>query len=72
MMRDFTIVDMKRRETISNAWIGSKPGWTPYDGKQVQGWPVMTFVRGMMVMREAEIVTPPTGEAALFNEALQA
>ena len=67
---DFTIVDMQRRETITNAWIGSKPGWTPYDGKQVQGWPVMTFVRGAMVMNEAQIVTPSTGEAALFYEAL--
>ena len=67
---DFTIVDMKRRETITNSWIGSKPGWTPYDGKQVQGWPIMTFVRGQMVMIEAEIVTPSTGEAALFSEAL--
>ena len=29
---DFTIVDLKRRETITNAWIASRCGWTPYDG----------------------------------------
>ncbi|MEL7049772.1 MAG: dihydroorotase, partial [Pseudomonadota bacterium] len=42
---DFTIVDMKRTETISNNWIESRCGWTPYDGISVTGWPVGTFVR---------------------------
>ncbi|KAG1648815.1 Dihydroorotase [Nymphon striatum] len=35
---DFAIVDLKRKETITNAQAGSKAGWTPYDGKQVTGW----------------------------------
>ena len=43
---DLTIVDMKRRETITNAQVGSKAGWTPYDGKTVTGWPVGTIIRG--------------------------
>jgi len=42
---DFTVVDLKRRETITNAQQGSKAGWTPYDGRQVTGWPVGTIVR---------------------------
>ena len=68
---DFTIVDMKRRETISNAWIGSRAKWTPYDGKQVQGWPVGTIIRGRRVMWEGEIVTPSQGEPVQFTEAPQ-
>jgi dihydroorotase-like cyclic amidohydrolase len=28
---DVTVVDLKRRETITNAWIASRCGWTPYD-----------------------------------------
>jgi dihydroorotase len=47
---DLTLVDMKRRETITDAWIASKCGWTPYDGVSVTGWPVGTFVRGTRVM----------------------
>src|SRR5689334_17260381 len=43
---DFTIVDLKRRETITNAQAGSKAGWTPYDGREVTGWPIGTIVRG--------------------------
>lgn len=67
---DFTVVDMKRKETITNAQAGSKAGWTPYDGKQVTGWPVGTIVRGIRVMWEAEITTPSQGRAVEFSEAV--
>ena len=64
---DLTIVDMKRRETITNGWIQSRCGWTPYDGKSVQGWPVGTVVRGQRVMWEGELITPSQGEAIRFS-----
>jgi dihydroorotase len=67
---DFTVVDMKRRETITNDWIASKCGWTPYDGKTVTGWPVGTFVRGNQVMWEGELTGPSAGRPVLFDEAL--
>ncbi len=34
---DLTVVDLKRRETIRDAWIESRCGWTPYDGRAVNG-----------------------------------
>ncbi|MDH6229998.1 dihydroorotase [Mesorhizobium soli] len=67
---DFTIVDMKRHETITNAQAGSKAGWTPYDGKEVKGWPVGTIIRGKQVMWEGEIVSPGLGQPVVFSEAL--
>ncbi|RUT84362.1 dihydroorotase [Mesorhizobium sp. M7A.T.Ca.US.000.02.1.1] len=67
---DFTIVDMMRREIITNAQAGSKAGWTPYDGREVTGWPVGTVIRGRRVMWEGEIVTPGQGKAVEFSEAL--
>ncbi|WP_245465378.1 dihydroorotase [Mesorhizobium sp. M7A.F.Ca.CA.002.10.1.1] len=67
---DFTIVDMKRRQTITNAQAGSKAGWTPYDGREVVGWPVGTVIRGRRVMWEGEIATPSQGRAVEFSEAL--
>ncbi len=63
---DFTIVDLKRRETIRDSWIASRCGWTPYDGKSVTGWPVGTFVRGRRVMWEGELTAPSGGEAVRF------
>ncbi len=67
---DFTVVDLKRRQTITNPWIASRCGWTPYDGKSVQGWAVGTIIRGHRVMWEGELTTPARGEAVRFNEAL--
>jgi dihydroorotase len=69
---DFTVVDLKRRETITNEQAGSKAGWTPYHGRQVTGWPVGTIVRGRRVMWEAEIVEAGQGRAVEFSEALPA
>ena len=67
---DLTIVDLKRRATITDAGVGSRAGWTPYDGVTVTGWPVGTVVRGQRVMWEGEVVTPGRGEAMRFVEAL--
>jgi len=67
---DLTIVDMKRRETITHEQAGSKAGWTPYHGKTVTGWPVGTIIRGIKVMWDAEIVNPHQGEPVEFIEAL--
>ncbi|MBX9684036.1 MAG: dihydroorotase [Hyphomicrobium sp.] len=65
---DLTVVDMKHQRTISNSWIESRCGWTPYDGVGVTGWPVGTVVRGQRVMWEGEIAGPATGEPVRFLE----
>jgi dihydroorotase len=67
---DLTVVDLKRRETITDAWTASRAGWTPYDGVSVTGWPVGTFVRGRKVMWEGELTGPAQGERVRFLEAL--
>ncbi|MBD0415830.1 dihydroorotase [Oryzicola mucosus] len=66
---DFTVVDLKRKEIITNAQAGSRAGWTPYDGKQVTGWPVGTIVRGTRVMWEGELVNAGQGRPVEFSEA---
>jgi dihydroorotase len=67
---DITVVDLKRRETISNKWIASRAGWTPYDGMTVTGWPIGTFVRGHKVMWESQLSAPGRGERVRFVETL--
>jgi dihydroorotase len=69
---DLTIVDLKREETITNQWMASRAGWTPYDGVKVKGWPVGTFVRGKRVMWQGELLTPSCGEPIRFMETLKA
>ena len=67
---DFTIVDMKATRTITNEWIESRCGWTPYHGVSVTGWPVGTMVRGHMAMWNGEILGPAQGEPIRFMEIL--
>ncbi len=64
---DFTIVDLKRQRTIEESWIASPCGWTPFAGMKVTGWPVMTVIRGQLVMREDEVQGAPMGKLARFN-----
>ena len=68
---DLTIVDLKRRQTITNAQAGSSAGWTPYDGKTVTGWPIGTIIRGRRVMWEGELVTPAGGAPVRFQDSLK-
>lgn len=46
MDADFTVVDMKLEKTIRDDDIESKCGWTPYAGRKIRGWPVVTVVNG--------------------------
>jgi dihydroorotase len=66
---DLTIVDMKRTETIKNAWIQSRCGWTPYDGSKVKGWPVGTIVRGKRAMWDGKLASAASGEPVRFLDA---
>ncbi|WP_264816162.1 amidohydrolase family protein, partial [Gluconobacter kondonii] len=46
----FTIVDLGKERTIDESWITSPCGWTPFAGYHCTGWPVMTVVRGHVVV----------------------
>ena len=67
---DVTAVDLKRRETITDRWIASRAGWTPYDGLTVTGWPVGTLVRGRKAMWDGALVDAGKGETVRFLESL--
>ena len=66
---DVTLVDLKKEMTITNAQQKSKTGWTPFDGLKVKGWPVMTMIRGNIVMREDELFEP-IGQLVQFKETM--
>lgn len=63
---DFTLVDMRARRTISNDWIVTPCGWTPFHGTAVTGWPIATLVRGRIVMRDDTVIGEPAGRLARF------
>jgi dihydroorotase len=63
---DFTVVDLKAQRKITNQWIVSRCGWTPFDGMKVTGWPVATIIRGTVVMREDSLLGDPIGAPLRF------
>lgn len=68
---DFTIVDLNRTETITDAWSASKSGWTPYDGMKVTGWPVGTIIRGNVVMQDGELIGKAIGKPVRFHDTMR-
>jgi dihydroorotase len=53
---DLTVVDLKSEYTIDASKFHSKAKYSPFDGWKVRGRAVKTFVCGMLVMDEGEIV----------------
>ena len=68
---DYTLVDLKRRETITSDWLASKCGWSPFEGMTVTGWPVGTVIRGLRVMANGEVLGTAQGQPIRFVETLQ-
>ena len=60
---DLIIVDMKRRWKVKDSELKMKSGWSPYSGKVLRGTPILTVVRGVVVMENREI----TGERGHGN-----
>jgi dihydropyrimidinase/allantoinase len=57
---DLVIVDLNKIMTIDKGKMYSKAReLTPYHGWRVRGWPIMTIVRGCVVMKEGEVVGKP-------------
>ncbi len=55
---DLTIVDLARERAVRAAELGSYADYSLYEGWSFKGWPVLTMVRGQVVMREGKIVGP--------------
>lgn len=63
---DIALVDLDRRWTITNDSVLSKIGWTPYDGREIQGAVTRTLVRGTDVWVDGEVTgTPGHGKQAI-------
>jgi dihydropyrimidinase len=56
---DIVLWDASRKVTISQDLLHHGSDYTPWEGYQVTGWPVSTFVRGSLVYRDGEILGAP-------------
>ena len=53
---DLTVIDFNSKFTIDPSHFKSKAKYSPFEGWEVQGKPVKTFVNGLLVYNEGEIV----------------
>ena len=52
---DLVIVDLDKRQAVRDEDLLTKCKWSPYEGKILKGWPVMTIVNGNVVYNNGEI-----------------
>jgi dihydropyrimidinase len=62
---DIVLWDPNKTERIANARLQHAVDYTPYEGREVTGWPVTTLRRGVVVMRDGEVVAEEGGGAFL-------
>ena len=66
---DIVLWDANRKVTISQELLHHGSDYTPWEGYEVTGWPVATFVRGKLVCRDGEILGTP-GEGQFLKRGL--
>jgi dihydroorotase len=64
---DFVIVDLEKEWKIDASKFYSKAKFSPFDGWEVKGKPVKTFVDGHLVMDNGEITSSP-GEGRIIRQ----
>jgi dihydroorotase len=65
---DFSIVDLEKRWTITEDWLASRCGWSPFTGMEMVGQPVGTIIRGRRVMWEGQLAETAAGRPFRFEE----
>ena len=58
---DLVIVDLDLQKTITPELLQSYSDYTIYDGWKLTGWPVMTIVRGRVIMEDGQVDSSALG-----------
>jgi dihydroorotase len=69
MLADLCLFDPNLNRLVTAEMIRSKAKWSPFVGERLFGWTMHTVLRGRIVLRDEELVGPPSGKAAEFGDA---
>ena len=64
---DLTLVDMDNAKPVRNEEMFSRAGWSPYEGRELVGWPIYTIVCGNVVFDHGEIREGVLGQALTYE-----
>lgn len=66
---DLVLVDLQKKAVIRDAEQLTKSGWSPWDGVELTGWPVQTWVGGKRVFCDGRFDESVRGREAIFDHA---
>lgn len=66
---DLVMIDLKMKRKVRAENLHQKVDWTPYEGWNLKGWPVLTLRRGQVIFQDQERVGAP-GSAEFLPMAL--
>jgi len=64
---DLVLVDLNNYHPVLREEVLTKCGWSPFEGWNLTGWPVMTIVGGQVVYEKGQLHTNVRGEALTFG-----
>ena len=59
---DLVLVDLNEKRTVRGKDLHTASDFCVFEGRELTGWPVMTMVRGNVVMEKGKLVGEPTGQ----------
>ncbi|MGB3790294.1 MAG: dihydroorotase [Phormidesmis sp.] len=65
---DLVLVDLSTYRPVLREELQTKCGWSPFEGWNLTGWPVITIVNGQIVYDHGEIDTTIHGQALTFDQ----
>jgi dihydroorotase len=65
---DLVLVDLKKKKRIERKDIVSKCGWSAFEGVEITGVPIATFVNGNLVFREGDFFEETKGKEVRIKE----
>ena len=64
---DLVLVDLDNYRLVVREEMVTKCGWSPFEGWNLTGWPVVTVVGGKVVFENGKLNTTVRGEALTFD-----
>ncbi|MBB5277215.1 dihydropyrimidinase [Rhizobium rosettiformans] len=59
---DIALWDPRKKVTLTNEILQHGADYTPYEGLELQGWPVRLLVRGQTIMEDGSLINEARGE----------
>lgn len=65
---DIAIWDPEVRQVLTHSMLDDGSDYTPYEGLEITGWPILTMVRGNVVVRDGQLAAEKGGGTYLPRE----